>query len=77
MSPKTNVYTVFLNCMSVENSTGIYAQLLDRFESNIPIPKTVRWQKSKFHQFITAEDTPMCVLILGKVNKYIQIVKLH
>ena len=52
--------------MSVENATTIYATLLDRFESEIPIPKTVRWQKSKFVQFITNHNTPMCLLVLGK-----------
>ena len=55
--------------MSVENATTIYATLLERFDSGITIPRGVRWQKSKFVQFITNPDTPMSLLVLDEMDQ--------
>ena len=60
---------VFINCMSVENSSTIYSNLLEKFAPEIAVPKTVRWQKSKFSQFITSDDSPMNVLILDEMDQ--------
>ena len=63
------IFLVFINCMSVENSSTIYSNLLEKFAPEIAVPKTVRWQKSKFSQFITSEDSPMNVLILDEMDQ--------
>ena len=55
--------------MTVENSSTIYSNLLEKFAPDIPVPKTVRWQKSKFSQFITSDESPMNVLILDEMDQ--------
>merc|ERR1712176_755176 len=66
---KLKTQKVFLNCMTVENSSTIYSNLLEKFAPDIPVPKTVRWQKSKFSQFITSDESPMNVLILDEMDQ--------
>lgn len=66
---KLKTQKVFINCMSVENSSTIYSNLLEKFAPEITVPKTVRWQKSKFSQFITSDDSPMNVLILDEMDQ--------
>ena len=43
--------------------------LLEKFNTKIKIPKTLRWQKQKLHQFIQDETKPMNLLILDEMDQ--------
>ena len=55
--------------MSVENSTAIYPLLLEKFNTGIKVPKTVRWQKQKLHQFVQDSSKPMNLLVLDEMDQ--------
>lgn len=62
-------HTVFINCMAVEKAEQIYTSLLDKFNSKIAIPKTLRWQKKKFHDFASDPSKPMKLLVLDEMDQ--------
>ena len=55
--------------MAVEKAEQIYTSLLDKFNSKIPIPKTFRWQKKKFHDFACDTSKPMKLLVLDEMDQ--------
>ena len=55
--------------MAVENASTIYPMLLEKFNTGIKIPKTLRWQKQKLHQYVQDKSKPMNLLILDEMDQ--------